>query len=191
MARPKEFNRDEALTKAVEVFWAKGFEATTMTDLRKAMGIGRQSLYDTFGDKNELFAEVLQRYGKMNQGFLAAVLDGRGLDGVRDYLSSTVQALAYKPECRGCLTMNTCVDRAPHDPAVAELTQRNLADVRAALEGALGRAVERGEVSADLDVAQSAAFLTNQVAGMAVLGKSGATADDLTSTVTMALNALV
>ena len=62
MSRPKEFDRTEALTAAKAVFWRKGYEATTTDDLRHAMSIGRQSLYDTFGGKRPLYLEVLQRY---------------------------------------------------------------------------------------------------------------------------------
>jgi len=62
MARPKEFDQAAALETAMEVFWTRGYEATTMGDLRKAIGIGRQSLYDTFGDKEQLFAAALDQH---------------------------------------------------------------------------------------------------------------------------------
>src|SRR6185369_6883576 len=76
VARVKEFDRDGALDKAMCVFWTKGYEATSLGDLLSAMGIARQSLYDTFGDKRALFGEALARYQQSRGDSLRAVLDG-------------------------------------------------------------------------------------------------------------------
>ncbi len=76
MARHKEFDQDEALQKAMEAFWARGYEATSMQDLVEHMGINRQSLYDTFGDKHSLFLKALDRYHEVETRKLLAFVVG-------------------------------------------------------------------------------------------------------------------
>src|SRR2546421_1155785 len=78
MARPKEFDRDEALQKAMEVFWSRGYEAASIQELVKQMGINRQSLYDTFGDKHALYLAALDRYREVEGGKMFELLAGQG-----------------------------------------------------------------------------------------------------------------
>src|SRR5436305_13985260 len=78
MARQKEFDRDEVLHKAMEVFWTRGYEGASMQDLVKRMGINRQSIYDTFGDKHSLFLQSLDRYREIESRKLFAVLERPG-----------------------------------------------------------------------------------------------------------------
>ena len=190
MARPKAFNRNTALEKAVQVFWHQGFEATTMTDLRKAMGIGRQSLYDTFGDKNDIFAEVLLHYSARGDAWIEHTLGNKGLDGIRDNLLGAARNMGEASPIKGCLLMSTCVEVAPHNPKVARLTERALGRNRAGFAGALRRAQANGELAEDADTELLAAFLTNQLAGMAVLSRAGATREELENIAEMALAAV-
>ena len=121
MTRPKEFNEQEALAKAMEVFWTYGYEATTMTYLRGAMGIGRQSLYDTFGDKEALFAAALDQYIAFSNGDIAALLGDEkdnGIDAIRAFLNARAVVLSEGVR-RGCLIMNTCVELSAHEVDVA------------------------------------------------------------------------
>ena len=83
MARPKEFQRDEVLEKAMAVFWSKGYECTSVQDLVDAMGINRGSLYDTFGDKQSLHVTVLERFYETELPIMFASLDGPGLSQAR------------------------------------------------------------------------------------------------------------
>jgi TetR/AcrR family transcriptional regulator, transcriptional repressor for nem operon len=190
MARPKEFNRDEALEAAIQLFWTQGYEATTMTDLRKAMGIGRQSLYDTFGDKQQLFGEALQRYVESGDARLEQLLAGKGLEGIRAYLVLSIRQMTEPSFRRGCLTLNTCVELAPRNADVAACAQGGLASMRSALEASLQIAKQRGEIPKETDTAKAALFLTNQIAGIAVLGKAGTTKAELETIAELALTAI-
>ncbi len=180
MARPKAFDRDQALQQALQIFWAQGYEATTMTDLRKGMGIGRQSLYDTFGDKRQLFDEALRFYVGMNDQVLASTLsEDAGLEGIRTHLHNMIRGLVGPSPRTGCLMMNTCVELSAREPEVAALTEHGLGALRTAFETALRGARSRGEVAANANLPVLAAFLTNQLAGFGVLAKSGASEQEL------------
>jgi len=192
MARPRQFDRDEALQKATDVFWTHGYEATSMTDLQKALGIGRQSLYSTFGDKPRIFDEVVQRYVSEARAMIAErVGPDAGIAELRAHLLGAAGGLAGPEERRGCLIMNSCVERAPHDPGIAELLRGGLDAMRGAFGQALTNAKQRGEIRADIDVEAAASSLLAQNAGMAVLARTGATAEDLASAVNVAIDALL
>ncbi len=190
MARPKEFDRQTALGAAMEVFWARGYEATTMTALRRAMGIGRQSLYDTFGDKKQIFAEALDRYVRRNREDVAAHLNAEvGLDGIRAFFEGRVRMLSSGAR-HGCLMINTAVELGPHDAKAAAKVESGLDDMRAGFAAALQSAIDDGDVPAATNVADLAAFLTSQIAGMVVMAKNGASEDDLRAIAHQALRAL-
>lgn len=180
MARPKKFDRDEALQKAIQVFWARGYEATSMTELRTALGIGRQSLYDTFGDKDQLFEEALRRYIAMGDGFVEQQLGSdAGLADIRAYFQLSIDTVTQGEPRLGCLMVNTCVERAPHDERAARLTQAGMASNRAAFEQALGNCRDKGEIPADTNVETTASFLMSQQIGIAVLARTGASREEL------------
>ena len=190
MARQKEFNRQEALGVAMGVFWERGFEATTMTELRKAMGIGRQSLYDTFGDKDEIFAEALDRYIAFNDSDTANLLSFENpLEGIRDYLERRVQFLS-KGTRRGCLIMNSCVELAPHDASVQKRLKATLKKMENALQETIEKAQEMGSVDGSSDSRELALFILSQISGMVVLSKAQATKKELQSVVNRTLKAL-
>lgn len=190
MARPKEFDRQNALGKAMEVFWTQGYEATSMTDLRLAMGIGRQSLYDTFGDKETLFTEALDRYISFNDGSVTALLGNADpIAGIRAFFDARVRLLSSGFR-RGCLMFNSCVEVSPHDSAVASRIHSGLGTMQQSLEKALRRAAEKDQIPGDAKVGDLAAFLTTQVAGMAVMAKNQSSAEELQAVADLAVAAL-
>lgn len=189
MARPKEFDRNEALQTAVQVFWRRGFEATSMTELRKSMGIGRQSLYDTFGDKEALFAEAFATYIETAmKGAEAVLARGEGLDGVHELFELTV--LQHANGRQGCLIANTCVERAAHDEAVAHLARSGCVGMESRIAAALERAQASGALREDADPAALGAFLTTVLHGLAVRSRAGATFEELRSIADTALGCL-
>lgn len=191
MARPKEFNRQAALDKAMHLFWTRGYEAVTMTDLRKTMGIGRQSLYDTFGDKKQLFAEVLDQYVHLNDADVAERLDkDQGIVGIQRFLNARVRMLSSGVR-RGCLMMNTCVELSPHNPAIASKIQAGLATMQKGFEAALTQAIQQGQLAPDADVNSLAGFLTTQVAGMVIMAKNNASQQHLQAVADLAVRALM
>lgn len=190
MARPKEFDRQAALNQAMELFWTQGYEATTMTDLRHAMGIGRQSLYDTFGDKDQLFAEVLEQYIGFSDADVAKWLNHEnGISGIRSFFDARVRLLSSGTR-RGCLMINTCVELAVHDKTVASQIRQGLATLQKGFEAALTGALEQGELARDSDVSDLAIFLTSQIAGMVVVAKNNASRKQLQAIADLALQKL-
>ena len=191
MGRPKAFDRDQALDQAVQLFWAQGYDATSMSDLRKAMGIGRQSLYDTFGDKQQLFGEVLDRYIGWNDEILAVAFPAdAGVDALRQHLYRVVHTMTDGAPRKGCLLMRTCNQVAPHDDRVAARTQAALQSMTDTFRRVLEGAQSRGEISGDVDPTTAGRYLTSQAAGLGVLAQSGATATELKAVVDTALNGL-
>ena len=102
MARPKEFDIDQVLDRATELFWTKGYEETSMRELEEGLGVGRQSLYSTFGDKRDLFLASLDRYAAIQRARLAPLLEpDTGLEGIRRYFGEMVsRPRAASPDAR-------------------------------------------------------------------------------------------
>jgi TetR/AcrR family transcriptional repressor of nem operon len=191
MGRPREFDRSDALAKAIEVFWARGYDATSMTDLQKALGIGRQSLYSTFGGKDTLFEEAFRNYIKMGEASMSQALGPEaGLTEVRAFLLGTAARLCQSSPRMGCMVVNSCVERAPHDERAAELTSGAIRNQRALIARALSNARDRGDLSSHADPDVLASFITCQLAGLSVLSRAGASKDELLRIANTALTAL-
>src|SRR4051794_10703691 len=107
MARPREFDESEVIDAAERVFWTRGYDDTSMSDLLDATGIGRASLYSSFGGKDELLLRVLARHARRQDGMLKSLLDPpSGLAGVREFFRQGVD-LGTSDECKGCLIAQT------------------------------------------------------------------------------------
>ena len=127
MARPREFDMDEALDAAMGTFWTKGYEATSMTDLVEATGLHKGSIYKAFEDKHDLFMKSLARYLEGAYEKMQGALNEAEspLDGLRAWLQGINKLCRDQPVQRGCLAMNTAVELGPHDPEVSGLLQRH------------------------------------------------------------------
>jgi len=183
MARPKTFEPDQALDAALDLFWRRGYEAASMAELQHVMGIGRQSIYDTFGDKHELFLKALDRYIDLNGRRLDQALlgDGPVLPALREHFNAMAHFLTPAGERPACLVTNTILERGHWDTMVSEVCKKNERNLLKTFEGALRRAVEGGEID-ELDDPHSAAlFLASMVYGMSVLAKNGASRKKLQS----------
>ena len=126
MARHKEFDRDEALQKAMEVFWARGYEAASMQNLVEHMGINRQSLYDTFGDKHSLYLQALDRYQETESRKLFALLSRpRSVKkAFKELFTGVIEGSLCDKEHRGCLMNNAMSELSGRCAATAEKTRR-------------------------------------------------------------------
>jgi TetR/AcrR family transcriptional repressor of nem operon len=173
MARTKEFDPDSALRAALNLFWRQGYEATSLQDLVDHLGIGRASIYATFGSKHELYVRALDRYTQELGGRSAHLLSGSGpaLPGVRGFLESLAVEALEDPDRKGCFVTNTAVECLPRDESLAELVDIGINGLQAALAGALVRAQQQGELSAEKDPQALARFLVTFVQGMRVLAK--------------------
>lgn len=181
MPRPREFDRDAALDKAMKLFWEKGFAATSTDSLLAEMGIGRQSLYNAFGDKQALFLKALERYRKeaMREPISVLTAPGAGLEAIRAYFRDMIEHLTAATPRRACLVANTIVERGSQDAEA--LLSCNIA--RAALERALRRALtqarQEGEIAAECDLESLVTLLVAQSYGLAVLAKTGVAAEEM------------
>ena len=172
--RQKEFDPDEALEKAMQLFWQKGYEATSMQDLVSHMGINRFSIYETFGGKHELFMAACQRYRDiMEQQMIELLIDCEsGLEGIREFFQRLVQSTDLPTSHWGCLITNTTAEKAAGDEELQRCTRDFWEHLEEAFFGALVKARQAGEISADHNPKSLAEFLVNAVNGINVLHKA-------------------
>ncbi|MEU6505046.1 TetR family transcriptional regulator [Streptomyces sp. NPDC046942] len=175
MARTKEFDPDAALQAALELFWRRGYEATSMADLVEHLGIGRASLYATFGNKHELYVRALDRYGQIQNPLLTQELSQPGpvLPAVRAVVRRfAAEATAEPTREQGCLVTNTAVELAPHDPAAARRVAHSWDHMETLLHSALTRAQAQGELPENRDPLTLARMLLVLLQGLRVAGKA-------------------
>lgn len=191
MARPSEFDRDDVLRRAMEVFWCHGYEATGMPDLVEAMGIGRQSLYNAFESKRGLFLAALALYQSERAKSLQKVLGAAPspLKGIETLLMS-IATTTGEARTRGCLSVNTATEIGVKDDEVAAILKRGAQQSKADLAAALGQAKSIGELPADLDEQAAAEFVLAVMRGLRVSAKAGASTGETRNVVRMALVAL-
>ena len=192
MARPKEFNPEEALDKAMHVFWHKGYEATSMEDLLTAMDINRGSLYDTFGDKRQLFLKVMDRYCHSFIGSKFSLLDqpGPALPTLRQFIHGMIEGALADPQRRGCLIANTVMELAPHEKEIAGTLHQALKMAEDTFFKVLTRAKQQGELKNDKDPRAVARFITTMMQGTIVMIKAGASAEAVVQSAETALSIL-
>ena len=170
--RPKAFDEADVIERAMDVFWLKGYEATGLTELLECMGISRQSLYDTFGNKRGLFVRVIEHYRSTRLSVALSLLDrdGSRIDNVKAVVHF-FEELALDARCRGCLVANTLVEFAPKDEEVVKLLRDTLALLQDSLQRSLEEAQAGGELAASKSPAKIARALVNATIGLAVTGK--------------------
>jgi len=192
MPRPKEFNPDDALEKAMQVFWHKGYEATSMEDLLTAMDLNRGSLYDTFGDKRQLFLKVIDRYCTTFVGPKFSVLNqpGPALPSLRRFISGMIEGGLADPQRRGCLIANTVMELSPHEKEIASTLRKTLKMAEDTFFKVLDRAKQQGELKNDKDPRALACFLATMLQGAIVMIKAGASADVVKQSAETALSIL-
>ncbi len=173
MARPKAFDREQVLTKAMEVFWEKGYEATSMQDLVVAMGIHRGSLYDTFQDKRTLFLAAIAHYRNtvVRESTACLQIPGAARSAIEAYVMAFAERAVSASQRRGCLMTNAIVEVAAHDPEATAILNRSLRSVEDAFYRALGRAQDNNEIDPDKDIRAIAQYLTSSLQGLRVMAK--------------------
>ncbi|NUP08931.1 MAG: TetR/AcrR family transcriptional regulator [Polyangiaceae bacterium] len=187
MARTKEFDVERALDAAIGVFWQHGFDGTSTDMLLKAMSIGRQSLYDTFGDKRELFIAALRKYVTDSTSELVTML--ARAPSPRDGLSDVLVHFAKRAasDARGCFGTNATCELGTSDPEVSSVLEGAAAIFRSALCRAIDTGKARGELDGDIDTRVAARFVEAQLAGLRVAARAGADTRTLTNIAEFAL----
>jgi TetR/AcrR family transcriptional regulator, transcriptional repressor for nem operon len=189
MARTKEFDPEEALEAAMELFWRRGYEATSMRSLLEGMGVGRGSFYDTYGDKRALFLAALDRFEKNRTTWALEVLETSlsPVAGIEEVFGRTLESLVgYEPR-RGCLLANSAVELAPHDPEVAAHISGYVRRLEGAFEDALERARKMGEIPKGSKPTALARFLVTSLHGLRVMARAGAERETLEDAVGLTL----
>jgi len=191
MARPKEFEPDAALTAAVDVFWRRGFDRTSLDDLMAAMHVGRQSLYDTFGDKRELYLRALDAYRESTQAAMRRLFaSGRP---PRDCFGALLFGIVNESRAdheRGCLLLAANLERDLGDKDIARLVKTNQAEVEALFDEALRNAQHGGELAAAKDTAALARFFMVTIQGMRATARARSDRAALEQVANLALSML-
>jgi TetR/AcrR family transcriptional repressor of nem operon len=170
MARTREFDVDQAVDRAMNLFWRHGYADTSLQDLLKEMSIGSGSFYAAFGSKEQLYLRSLERYVSLQHSDLERILDGTPeiRPAVRTVLTSLIEMDLAGP-ARGCLLVNTATQYGDQ-PWAAERVNHAIRRVESILAGALERAQARGEIAADKKPTQLARFLTTFIQGLRIVG---------------------
>jgi len=187
--RPREFDVDEALEKALTVFWRRGFEGTSISDLTEAIGINRPSLYAAFGNKETLFRLALDRYVETGPGALhRAALEQPTAKRVVETLFRTVaEGLTDPCHPAGCLAVQGALSCGEASQAIKdELIARRCAG-EAELRQRLERARSEGDLPSDSDPAALARFVATLLQGMSVQAAGGASREELLAVAELAL----
>jgi AcrR family transcriptional regulator len=171
--RPRSFDESDALNKATQVFWSKGYDGVTIDDLVAGMGVGRPSLYAVFGDKRTIFLRVLKAYAE-RKGALAAkaLLSSQSLrDSIAGFLRYAVESATEKGSARGCLLV--CVAPLVDDAEVRKFLQKVAAGGAALVEGRFRDAITAGEIPSDFPAAVRAIQVTDFARGLTMRAQIG------------------
>jgi len=173
MPRPREFNADAALNRALDVFWSKGYEATSVDDLCAITGLSRSSLYSTFGRKRDLLLRSVDRYVERRTPGIAAIL-AQPMP-VREAFATLarnfIEQIVSGPGRRGCFLGNCAAELPRGDRAALARVRQGLAQTEATFRAALMRAVACGELPSDVNIRALARFLTAGFQGLRLIGK--------------------
>jgi TetR/AcrR family transcriptional repressor of nem operon len=175
MARTKEFDEQEVLCKAMEVFWARGYHGTSAQDLVDELGINRSSLYDTFGDKRNLFIRVLEQYHLLYSTKMIEALNTTEdiVETVHIILRQTVKESIADAEVKGCFMVNSAVEFTQLDEDIKQIIDKNKQEVEDALCKALRKGQENGQVNKKHSARALSRTIFNTITGIRVAARMG------------------
>jgi TetR/AcrR family transcriptional regulator, transcriptional repressor for nem operon len=191
MARPREFDNDDVLDRAIEVFSNRGYEGTSTSSLLEGMGISRQSLYGAFGDKKRLYLEALQRYTAQSVAEMIGTMNSKAspIEGIE----AGLMAFASRPPAQSqlsCLGVSASCEFGQSDPDVNFVLKTSGRTLLSAFESLLSRAKIANEVAPDLEVREAAVYLRSTLSGMKVSARGGAPPETLRAIARLALRSL-
>ncbi|PPK63253.1 TetR/AcrR family transcriptional regulator [Actinokineospora auranticolor] len=186
--RPRAFDRDAALRTAMRLFWDRGYEAVSITDLTAAMGIGTRSLYTAFGSKEQLFREAVALYssGSGTEGFCDLPT---ARETFESWLRDRADGYTRVDRPRGCMVVMAATNTSADNDAVRDLLAQMRNRDREMLTARLERAKRTGEVAEHVDARAVASFYLSLIYGMSTQAKDGYTAADLAAVVDTAITA--
>ena len=188
----KRFDIDETLDKAMRLFWSRGYEATSMQALVRSMGINRGSLYDTFGDKRQLFLATLRRYDERSRrARLRALEQLHGpTDAIETLFAGWIDTALEDPKRSGCFLTNTALELAVHDREIGDLVARSQKETESFFRRLIEKGQSDGTIPLSIDAPQTARALLAALIGLLVLARSRPDATLLRSISTAALTLL-
>lgn len=174
MARPREFDEEEVLDAAIECFWRRGLEATSVRDLAEATGISQPSLYNAFGDKRELFAQALERYATQRMRERVKRLEQKHppKEAIRAFFRELVTHTLSDPDRRGCLIVNSALEVAPHDAALRRVIASYLGEIEAFFGRCLDELKRSGNLSRNVDSRDTARLFLGVMLGVRVAARA-------------------
>lgn len=193
LGRNKEFDTALVLHRAIEVFGEYGYEGTSLQDLLSHLGIARQSLYDTYGTKRDLFLSAVKSY---LEGKNAAVMErleapGSVKEAIRDIFQEGVNALRDPERAKACYIINSAIEQIPHDPELARYFERQSKQLEDAFYHGLLRAKDQGELNGeDTDISALARYLNQSRLSLTFIAKVTADMDRLQDHVDVSLSVL-
>ncbi|EPC8418367.1 TetR/AcrR family transcriptional regulator [Bacillus wiedmannii] len=174
MARTREFDEDQVLDAAMQLFWEKGYEATSLSDLTSRMGIQRPSIYSTFGDKKELFEAALRRYTMSRASDIRNRLQSHSSvkEAFSIFFADVVNEEYAGDLSKGCFCINTMVELAPHDERFEILTREHQMYLAVIFQKTIERGIQSGELEVNTDAKSLAQALIVALIGLTVMMKS-------------------
>ncbi len=169
----KDFDEEDVVKRAMKVFWAKGYESTSISDLLRVMEINKGSFYNAFGSKKALFVRALLKYDRENRQRSIATLEALGdpVASIKTLFDGLVKESLADTEQKGCLLVNTALDLPNHSEDIKEMVTSALKDFEKFFERLIRVGQERGEIPDTIDVSQTAKSLLTQVVGLRVLAR--------------------
>ncbi|GAB3482175.1 TetR/AcrR family transcriptional regulator [Amycolatopsis cihanbeyliensis] len=191
MARPREFDEQHAVERAMHAFWETGYEGTSTEQLCAATGLGRSSIYNTFTSKHALFRRSLRHYSQTAHQRQLELIEGAGplRSKVRALLSRLIEE-ELEHGRRGCLAVNTVVELGGRDAEISTDLRRDFDQLIDAWRAAIERAQREGELGRDADPLALAQFVHSTVGGLRLMARSGADRAALENVLEVALTAL-
>ncbi len=174
MARTKDFDENEVLTRAMELFWSRGYNATSMEDLVVGLGISRSSLYDTYTDKHSLFIKALEYYQQMGLMKIREIVNnpGSSKETVKKMIEQSTIGISDGRKRIGCFVVNAEVEVAPHDKKVSNLVCSHDQQIEEIFYQVIQKGKKSGEIKNKQDARALARFIYNAVKGMQVTAKT-------------------
>ncbi len=189
MPRIKSFDENIILEKAMNLFWRQGFLATSMQDLVTELGINRASIYDTYGDKKQLFLKSFAHYRKTSMSNLKSFLYSQHSvkEGFKKMFLSLAEEVESDKDQKGCFVVNTTTELSAHDETIKSIIQDNRKMFVNLFYDHLKTGVERGEISSDKDLKAIALYLFTLNNGIKVLNRTNMSKKELKNMVEQAL----
>jgi len=190
LGRPRAFDPDVALEAALSVFWKRGYEGASLTELTKAMGINKPSLYSAFGDKADLFRKAVNRYmAKQALLWEQAFQEPTARRSVERILTMVADSLTSGRNPRGCLLVQSALTcREESEGIKCELALKR-AEGDCLLQSRFARAQADGEIASNVDIVALSRFYSTVLRGMSVEASAGATRNDLQNVIDLAMKA--